>query len=342
MLLQRNNPPKGPPPWSTPDAVPAEVTDVELRAMLAAGRADSMGLATSKFLEVEGIRCPYVVAGTGAPVLLVHGLGHDLWDWTDLFALRPSHLSFSALDLPGFGLAEKPDRDYPLALLGAAILAAASETKARTGAAPVVVASSLGGHVAMLAALQAPEAFAGLVLVSPGGLVRVGFPTEVAARAYYSEKAILRRSSREIVANCLRIFRDRSPRALSLAARKLAVHRSSNAKAFARPFSRVVTDVFKHPVQDRLSDIVPPVCMVFGTEDKVVPPNWCRNAAPKIGKRGARVVALDGLGHLPMVEDPPRFWSAVRSFVDRTLAVGDAAGRSAGGREQENHGGKTR
>ena len=149
--------------------------------------------------------------------------------------------------------------------------------------------------------------------------MRVGLATEMTARTYYSERAILRRSKRYIVSNCLRIFKDKSPRALSLAARKLAIHRSSIARDFARPFSRVVTDVFKHPVEASLGHIVPPVCMVFGTEDKVVPPAWCKAAAPKIGRRGqTEVCALEGLGHLPMVEDPDRFLRAILPFIERT------------------------
>jgi pimeloyl-ACP methyl ester carboxylesterase len=293
--------------YAAPAAVPASVDDRALGAALAAGRpASAAGLVT-----VAGIGCPTVAAGAGRPILLVHGLGHDAWDWAPFFVRcsnRGAHLL--ALDLPGFGLADKPaTRRWDLQILVDAVLAAA----ASMAAPPVVVASSLGGHVAMLAALSAPERFGRLVLCAPGGLVEVNGLTESALRAYYSVESITARRDEEIVGNSRRIFaRPGSELDDRLAARKLAVHRSGRREEFARPFAGVVDDVFRHVVRRRLGGLRLPCLFLSGARDIVVPPEAVAAAAREIG---ARFESFSDVGHCPHLEAPDQFCDAVMGFA---------------------------
>lgn len=287
-----------------PDEVPARVSDDLLVAVLRHGRpAGDEGV-----LEVGGLRCPTVRRGAGRPVLCVHGLGHDMWDFAPLFASGIFGVAWHALDLPGFGLADKPQAGVTLALLEDALLEAARGCAEP----PVVVASSLGGHVALLAALREPDAFSSLFLVAPGGLEHADEVTASAARAYYSFAAIRARRDDDIVANSRRIFVGPHPAREALAARKLAVHRSPRRDDFARGFASVVDDVFRHVVAERVVDVRVPTHLVFGSHDVVVP--------PAVGERAAAryrlpLTVLEGVGHLPMVEAPHAFARAFAAFL---------------------------
>lgn len=290
-----------------PDAVPAHVDTEAALKNLAQGRP--LGEATE--LVVQGVRCPAVKAGVpgGAPVLCVHGLGHDMWDWRPFFERTSSTFSLAAFDLPGFGLAQKPDRPYPLFMLANAVQIAAETL---FDAPPVVVASSLGGHVAMLSALRHPETYAGLVLVSPGGLHRPPLSARMLARSYYSERSIKGRKDADIIANSRKIFAAPSDAREILAARKLAVHRSDLKPVFARPFSRVVDDVFNHPVASRVHRLKMPVTFIHGAKDPVVPVAPCKEAARRLN---APMHILDEVAHLPHVEAADVFAGLVRDFV---------------------------
>lgn len=291
-----------------PQDVPAALDASALRAVLEAGRpAGERGE-----LRVDGVSCPTLSAGAGRELLCVHGLGHDAWDWAPLFVRCSNQARLTAFDLPGFGLADKPSRRYDLELLVQALLAAARRVAERGGA-PVVVASSLGGHVALLAALREPALFSHLLLSAPGGLVEVSAPVQAMLRAYYSVDSIVRRSDGEIVGNSRRIFaRPGLAADDALAARKLAVHRSSEARAFALPFAGVVDDVFHHVVLHRLTGLRVPCTVVSGARDVVVPPEACAEAARRLG---ARFLSLPEVGHCPHLEVPDRFAELVRAIL---------------------------
>lgn len=297
-----------------PEDVGAHVDDMQLAATLRAGQPATLPGSEHGVLDVRGIGCPTVALGQGAPILCVHGLGHDSFDWTPLFVqctqTRSADVRLHAIDLPGFGLADKPaDGRWELQLLVDAVLAAA----AACGQPPVVVASSLGGHVAILAALQRPQAFAKLMLCAPGGLVNVPSPMQSLLRAYYSVDAIAGRPEGELVTNSRKIFAVGGSAADDLlAARKLSVRRSARAREFAVPFAGYVDDVFRHVVIERVRDLRVPVAILVGERDVVVPPQACAEAARAIS---CRFTMMPNVGHCPHLEAPTAFADAVLSFV---------------------------
>ena len=284
-----------------PEDVPTQVSVELLRAVLAAGR-------------------PPAEAGTspdGRHVVFVHGLGHDAWDFGPLMQRLPAGVVGHAVDLPGFGpgLLDAPPTSLTLAALEDSVLSQARACPRP----PVVVASSLGGHATLLAALAHPEAFAGLVLLAPGGLVEAPSPTQAVLKKYYTVDAIKGRRDDEIVANSRRIFA--RPRALceQLAARKLAWHRAPDdvKDRFAQPFSTVIDDVFARPVLrdvHRLKGL--PMLVVFGAGDVVVPLSAGRLLESACR---ARLVILDRIGHCPHLEDADTTARLVFDFVRDTF-----------------------
>jgi len=113
-------------------------------------------------VEIEGTRVHYVDEGDGSPVLFVHGLPTWSFVWRHLIAgLRDRHRCV-ALDLPGFGLSDKPAGD-----------AYRPEDQARRLAAFVdalrlkdfaLVVHDFGGPIGLALALDRPDAVRRLVL----------------------------------------------------------------------------------------------------------------------------------------------------------------------------------
>jgi Alpha/beta hydrolase family len=123
-------------------------------------------------LQSPAGRLSLYVAGEGPPMLLVHSVNAA----ASAAEVRPLHEYYRtrrtvfSLDLPGYGFSERSDRAYTPRLMTDALLAAVGEIQRRHG--PVAVdalACSLSCEFLARAALEAPEAFASLALVSPTG-----------------------------------------------------------------------------------------------------------------------------------------------------------------------------
>jgi pimeloyl-ACP methyl ester carboxylesterase len=118
-------------------------------------------------LEWRGSRLHYAVGGAGSPLVLVHGLGGIIENWCALAPALAERHRVLVPDLPGHGrsalLAEARNLD-PLAdaALG---LAEAEDVR---GA--VWIGHSLGGVVALRAAVLRPDAVRGVVLAAAAGI----------------------------------------------------------------------------------------------------------------------------------------------------------------------------
>jgi pimeloyl-ACP methyl ester carboxylesterase len=309
-LLQRENESRQSafPVWTRPEDVPARVHSADLENQLLFNRPQGH----QQVLSTPHGELFWVEAGSGRPVLFVHGLGHDAWDWRPLFERRPQGLKYAALDLPGFGLSELDPRPGIVERMRDAVLHAATILEEK----PIVVGSSLGGHLALLAALKAPDAFAGLLLVSPGGLYLPPTPMRRMAQELYRFENLVGRSDADVVAGARRIFSTPHKKREELAARKLAIHRSEKKRAYMAPFAQLVAEVFDHNVGEDLGRLDQPVEMVFGDRDAIVPHPLVKKVATRW-----RIPfhLLHEVGHLPMVEAPQRFGQIAHAFFNRVF-----------------------
>jgi len=127
-------------------------------------------------LQVDGIRF-VLYAREGevhpVPVLLVHSVNAA----ASAYEIRPIYeglqgdRSVYALDLPGFGRADRPDRVYTPRLMVSAIQAAVGWIRERHGGAPIHgVAVSLASEFLARAAVERPDAFGSVAFVAPTGM----------------------------------------------------------------------------------------------------------------------------------------------------------------------------
>ncbi len=102
-------------------------------------------------------------AGTGPPVLLLHGWPQDAWSWNRVFPLLSDRYRLIAPDLRGFGQSGAPGVGYDGLTLGAdaiALLDALGIERAH------LVGHDWGGFGAFAAGIAAPHRFASIVVLN--------------------------------------------------------------------------------------------------------------------------------------------------------------------------------
>ncbi len=108
--------------------------------------------------------------GSGAPVLLVHGIyaGASSYEFRKLFPLLGAHHRVTAIDLLGCGLSDRPNIAYSAELFTELIVDALAEFA--PGEPAVLIGSSLGAAFAIRAAARTNRSVGHLVTICPTGL----------------------------------------------------------------------------------------------------------------------------------------------------------------------------
>jgi 2-hydroxy-6-oxonona-2,4-dienedioate hydrolase len=123
--------------------------------------------AEVRYYAAAGVRTRSLEAGSGPPLVLLHGTGGHAESWIRNVVPLGAHFRVYAIDMVGHGLSAKPPldytpRDYAAHLV--AFLDAAGIARAH------VTGESLGGWVALWLALDHPQRVDRLILNTAAGL----------------------------------------------------------------------------------------------------------------------------------------------------------------------------
>jgi pimeloyl-ACP methyl ester carboxylesterase len=119
-----------------------------------------------RFIEVAGARIHYLDKGSGPPIVILHGLGGQMGNFTYALLERlTDEFRVILMDRPGSGYSTRARRATGRLTEQAATVA---EFIRKLGLErPLLVGHSLGGAIALGVALDHPEAVGGLALVAP-------------------------------------------------------------------------------------------------------------------------------------------------------------------------------
>jgi pyruvate dehydrogenase E2 component (dihydrolipoamide acetyltransferase) len=263
----------------------------------------------TRTVEAGGLSVRTLAAGEGegTPVLLVHGFGSDLMSW--LFnqeALAQGRKAY-AFDLPGHGGTSKAVQDAGVAGLARSTLAvmdALGLEKAH------LVGHSLGGAVALQVALTAPGRVASASLIAPAGL---GPDINIA----FIEGFIGESRSRKLRGVLQELVVDPGLISADMVEEVLKFKRLDGAEDALRAIAEANFGggTQKTILRDKLSGSLPPVTVIFGVEDRIIP---ARHADGLPGS--VKVVRIEGAGHIPHMEKS----ADVNQAIQDTIAKAEA------------------
>jgi pimeloyl-ACP methyl ester carboxylesterase len=277
-------------------------------------------------IDLHGHRVIYRIAGSGPPVVLIHGMVNSSRHWESVALRLADSYTVVAPDLIGHGDSATPRGDYSLGAHAASIrdlLAAIGIDRA------TIVGHSLGGGVAMQFFYQFPQRTDRLVLVSSGGLGREVSPL-LRSAALPGASPLLSLAAHPFVLSALqnagaRLEQRGSGKGVYLRAiaRALRPLEEPGAREAFLQTLRAVIDSRGQRVnaQDRLYLLASmPTLIVWGERDNTIPLSHGRNTHEAVP--GSRFETLPRAAHFPNLEDPEGLADVLRDFLATTQPAG--------------------
>jgi pimeloyl-ACP methyl ester carboxylesterase len=315
------------------EAPTARLADVELSSL------DDVEMWDGHSVNVAGedifVRTTPATRDDAEPALFVHGLGGASINWTDFAALLRDRLAIEALDLPGFGRSGPARGDnYSLDAHARTVIAYLEQSKRG----PVhLVGNSMGGAITLLVAAQRPDLVRTLTLISPAvpdrkirahvlksdwrmGLLVFPILGMMALRKLGQTPVETR--VKGTIALCFadpsRLSKRRYDEMVA-EARVRAEHPWVDM-AMLRSTRGLVRSQF---LKNRsgwaaMRRITAPTLVLWGDEDKLVAADLAPFVAAEIPN--ARLLVLEHIGHVAMMEDPQTSARAQIALLDDAAA----------------------
>ena len=268
------------------------------------------------------------------PAVFVHGLGGASTNWTDFAAQLRPWLAIEALDLPGFGRsAPAPDRDYSIAAHTRTVIRYLEQSRR----APVhLFGNSMGGLISIMVAARRPDLVRTLTLTSPAvpdlRPRRLGTDPLLAVALLPGAAPLVRRRirrftpeqrARAIIRLCFADPSSVPPHRMTEAIDEIRTRDGMawSLDALIRSLRGLVATYLAVPsrgVWARMAEIRVPTLVVWGDRDRLVDPALAPRVAATIPD--ARLLVLEGVGHVAQLEDPVTTARAALALLEDTRA----------------------
>lgn len=244
----------------------------------------------------------YIETGEGTPIVLLHGLMGELSNFGSL----TDHFSKN-----GFKVYAPKIPIYEFSILKtnvSNIAKSISEFLEEVVKEPaILVGNSLGGHLGLITSLKCPDLVKALCLTGSSGLYERSFGETFPKRGSY--EYVLKKAqevfynpevaTKEIVDDVFDTINDRNK-----AIKTLYIARSA----------------IRHNMKNDLKNIHIPVCLIWGKQDNVTPPEVAIEFNE--GLPNSTLFWIDKCGHVPMMEHPEEFNRLLEKWlIDNQLMV---------------------
>jgi 3-oxoadipate enol-lactonase len=256
------------------------------------------------YARVNGIKLYYEAMGSGAPLVLLHGLGSSHEDWLMQIPAFSPHYHVIAADCRGHGDSEKPPGPYSIPMFASDILALLDQLALD----PVhLLGISMGGLVAQQMVLDAPDWIRSLVLVNTFSHLQAdGLGDWI---ALLRRIVALRFRNMEQVGHV--VARQLFPKAEQALLREMTAQRW--AKNDKRAYQAATMAIWRFDVTERLGEIDCPTLIVAGENDGTVAPRHREVLHRNIA--GSQLAVIPDSTHATPIDQPQAFNQIVMDFL---------------------------
>ncbi len=263
----------------------------------------------SRYREQDSIHWHYLEGGHGEPLVVLHGFNANADHFCRVAGLLGAHFRILAPDLPGFG-ETRFDRlpSFKIEETAARVLSWLDSIGVHRF---YLGGNSMGGYLAVAMAQQAPERVRGLWLLAPGGLHSAPLSPVFEELAENRHNPLVVRNAsdfRRLMDYCF----VRPPWIPGPLIRLLTQRAEENSELAQQIFNDI--RFASAPLEELARGLPVPALVVWGQADQVLHPSGARLMEELMPR--TRVLVLDKIGHLPMLEAPKTSAEAWLSFAD--------------------------
>lgn len=261
----------------------------------------------------------------GTALLFIHGTAawSELWRPT-LDEMGARGYRAIAFDTPPFGFSDRAeDGDYSRQRSAERLLALVEALDVR----PIVVAHSFGAGAGVEAVMQDPAAFAGLVIVDGAlglGSHQTPRALPVPLRPVAMRQIILSLTATNplltdrLLRSLIHVKDAATPDIVALLQRPMVRQDSTAAFADWLPSLLVPPETALSTRKDAYRALTVPTALIWGAKDTVTPPAQAEALAELIPD--AALTWLPDVGHIPQIEAPDAFISALHRALEEHIA----------------------
>ena len=259
--------------------------------------------ATEKDVVVYGQKIHYLETGSGPTVILLHGLGGTLQNWS--FTIAPLAQQFHVIvpDQIGFGKSDKPLTNYRVRTYVDFLDQFCKQMKIERA---TLVGNSMGGWIAAAYTIAFPEKVERLVLADATGLAP---PADFDYKTLYALNPSTREGMKQLAA---KVFFNKMFTTDNVID-QLMVQRMAAGDGYT--IGSLIESVGRREdfLDGQVGKIKTPTLIVWGREDGLVLLSEGQRLQKEIAN--SKLVVFDQCGHFPQVEKAAEFNTALLEFL---------------------------
>lgn len=248
-------------------------------------------------IKIDNIDINYIVEGTGAPIILLHGWGGCIDSWYPITEHLKKDFRVYVLDLPGFGKSDRPKE--AIGIKDYALLISLFINKLKINN-PVVVGHSFGGSVAAVLSAFYPQQVLRLVLTEASGIriksIKLAFIQLLAEGGKNLFNLPLLKHFHSVGRNIL----------YNTLLKESDYYSAGDLK-------EILKKIISEDIRDLIKKINIPTLLIWGKNDKATP-LWQGELLHSLIPN-SKLVVIPNCGHFAYLENPESFLEEVEKFI---------------------------
>jgi pimeloyl-ACP methyl ester carboxylesterase len=268
-----------------------------------------------------GVTLAYTDEGSGAEtIIFIHGLGNYLPAWKNNVEALKSRYRCIAIDLPGYGKSSRGRYPFTMEFYADVVVQLMDHLQLPTA---VIAGHSMGGQIAMTAALKYPARVKKLVLVSAAGFESFTEGEKQWFREIAVPELTKNATPQQIRANVVQTFYNMPADAEFMVTDRIATRKAKGLDGYAYTVAQSIKAMVNQPVIDLVDRIKQPALIIYGENDNLIPNPFLHagrtRGIAEIGYaaiKNSTLLMIPECGHFAQYEHPLEVNNAIQQFLE--------------------------
>ncbi|MCX6352391.1 MAG: alpha/beta hydrolase [Bacteroidetes bacterium] len=201
-------------------------------------------------------------------IVFLHGLANYIGVWQANIDALKNNFRCIAIDLPGNGLSAGGDLPYSVTFYSKVLLEVIQNLKLQN---VTLCGHSMGGHVALITSLKAPEIIQKLVLISPSGLEHFSMHEAMMLKGSLDMINMITSEEFQLSQVINNSFFKSNPAAEKIIGDLTKIMGGNHQPHWSKMVRKSIESMLDEPVYGQLKNIHQPTIIMFGDNDLIIP-----------------------------------------------------------------------